>query len=84
MAGKVRVEMNSAGAQELLKSPEVQGELRKRADRVAAAAGEGHEVSVWVGRDRARATVTTVSARAKRAEANDRALLRALEAGGGE
>lgn len=78
---KLRIDMNGAGIQELLKSAEVQAELKARADRIAAAAGEGMEPSVRVGRSRARASVITGSREAKLAEATDRALTRALDAG---
>jgi hypothetical protein len=83
MAGSVRIEINSAGIRELLKSPEVQNELGARADRIAAAAGgePDYEVEVIVGATRARASVRTTSFEAIRAEAKDRTLLSALDAG---
>lgn len=84
MAQQIRVDMNSAGADAVLKSAEVQAELQRRADRVAAAAGDGHSVRVFVGRDRARAHITTVSAQAKRAEMKDRNLTRSLDAARGD
>lgn len=79
----IRVEVNSAGVQAVLKSDEVQALLKERADRIAAAAGEGMEVSVRVGKTRARASVITATRKARLAEANDRALTSALDAGRG-
>jgi tRNA A37 threonylcarbamoyltransferase TsaD len=66
---------------ELLKSPAVQQDLRRRADRIAAAAGPGMEASVRVGRTRARGSVITATAQARDNEARNRALTRALDAG---
>lgn len=80
----VRVKMNSKGARALLRSHEVQDDLRKRADRIAARAGAGFEVESGRGTNRARAAVITKTARAMRAEAKDKRLTRALDAGRGE
>ena len=66
---------------ELLKSPAVQQDLRRRADRIAAAAGPGMEASVQVGRTRARGSVITATKQARDNEARNRALSRALDAG---
>lgn len=73
--------MNGAGIKEILQSGAVQAELRARADRIAAAAGQGMEASLRVGRTRARASVITGSREAMLAEATDRSLTRALDAG---
>ena len=56
-------------------------DLQARARRIAAAAGEGMEVDYAVGARRARASVRTASFAAMRAEAKNRALSRALDAG---
>ena len=56
-------------------------DLKDRAARIAAAAGEGMETDYAVGRNRARASVRTATFAAMRAEAKDRALSRALDAG---
>jgi tRNA A37 threonylcarbamoyltransferase TsaD len=67
----------------LLNSAAVQADLKRRADRIAAAAGPGMVASVQPGRNRARASVITATQRAREAEARDRALTRALDAGRG-
>ena len=77
----VRVKLNSRTLDALLKDDAVQADLRSRAGRIAAAAGPGHEVSVVVGRTRARASVATATAESRRAEATDRTLTRAIDAG---
>ena len=83
MAESIRIEVNSAGIQALLKSAEVQADLEARAHRIAAAAGEGMEAGSRVGKTRARASVITATRKAQLAEATERALTRALDAGRG-
>ncbi len=83
MASQVRIEVNSAGIQALLKSEEVQALLKAKAERIAAAAGEGMEASSRIGATRARASVITATSAARRAEAVDRALTAAIDAGRG-
>lgn len=75
--------VNGAEIEELLKSGPVQRELLRRAELIAAAAGEGMEASVEVGRNRARASVITGTFKARLDEARHRALTRALDAGRG-
>ena len=79
----IRIDMNSAGIQELLKSGPVRALLKVKADRIAAAAGPGMLASSRVGKTRARASVITDSFAAKRAEATNRSLTRAVDAGRG-
>lgn len=83
MPSRVRIDINSAGIQSLLKSPEVEALLRAKAERIAAAAGEGMEAGSRVGRTRARASVITASRSARKAEAENRSLTKALDAGRG-
>lgn len=83
MAQSVRIELVSEGFKELLQGKDVQAALKERANRIADRAGPGHEASVWVGFDRAHATVRTTTAKAARAEAQNRNLTRALGASGG-
>lgn len=76
------IKLNSSGIRELLKSPGVVADLEDRASRIAAAAGAGMETAgATIGRNRARATVVTASYEAMLAEATDRALTRAIDAG---
>lgn len=81
MATPVKIELNSAGVKALLRSPEILADLRARAERIAAAAGEGFEADSMIGRSRARADVFTETFAARRAEATGRALTRAVDAG---
>ena len=80
----LRIELNRAGVAQLLKSPEVQADLAARATRIANAAAAsggifGHETTV--GPRRAHAIVYTDDTAARKAEATDRALTRAIDAG---
>lgn len=81
---KVRVEMNLAGVNEVMRSAEVEADLRARAERIAERAGDGFGVESgkphrWV----ARAWAQTETPAAARAEARDNVLTRALDAGRG-
>ena len=76
-----RVRLNRKGVRELLRSREVLSDLERRANAIAAAAGEGMEVDSEIGRNRARASVRTATREAVLAEAQQRALTRALDAG---
>lgn len=83
MVKKIRVKMNSAGARAILRSAKVQADLERRGRAVAAAAGgePDFEVESQVGSNRVRTSVRTATQKAREAEANDRALIRALDAG---
>jgi hypothetical protein len=77
----VRIELNSSEIRRLLLSADVENELMARAQRIAAAAGPGMEASTRRGRGRALAQVRTETVEARRAEATDRALTRAIDSG---
>lgn len=80
---RVDIELNSAGMAELLRDDGVRQDLERRARRIAAAAGPGMAVQSSRGRRRALAMVWTDTPEAKRAEAKDRKLTRAIDAGRG-
>lgn len=77
----VRIVLKRRGMRDLLRSFEVQADLERRAENIAAAAGPGHEAESEVGRNRARASVRTDSIEAMHAEATSRNLTRAIDAG---
>lgn len=81
MAGDVRVVLNRKGVRDLLVSREVQADLKRRADRIAAAAGPGNDADVTVGRNRARAGIITSTPEAMAREAHRKSLTSALDAG---
>lgn len=79
---KVRIEFNDAVALALLKSPEVQADLARRAKAIAAAAGPGtYDVTPSMTPTRARVSVGTADHEARQAEATNRSLTAALDAG---
>lgn len=85
MAGSIRVELNSAGAAAILTSAGVAADMERRGRAIASAAGPGFEVTTgtlqYGGSPRAAAVVRAVSASAKRAQARDRVLNAAIDAG---
>ena len=84
MARKVRIEFQSAGFKEVLNSPKVEAELLRRAQRIANAAGPGFEASVYrggFGGGRHVASVRSADRESRLAEAEDKALSRAIDAG---
>lgn len=86
MAQNVRaIKMNSKGIVELLKSPEVKADLRKRgtAIQVALPTDKGEEwgLSEFDGYDRAQVVVRTGNQAARRRQAEDNELIRALDRG---
>jgi hypothetical protein len=79
-----KVEINDAGAIALLKSTAVRADLEARARRIAESAGAGSfEVTSHDTPTRVRVSVVTADYDARKSEAEDRSLLRALEAGRG-
>ncbi|MGQ7313375.1 hypothetical protein ACUOFU_16840 [Microbacterium arabinogalactanolyticum] len=81
MAGNMRIKINRAGVVALLTSPEVSADLTRRGNAIAAAAGDGVETQTARNRDRAVAFVRTETFEARKAEATDRSLTRAIDAG---
>lgn len=79
MSKRAKIELNHRGIEELLRSSEIEGEVRKVAGEIAGRAGSGHDVEVSQGKSRVRATVITRSKKAMVAEAKDRNLLRAVD-----
>jgi hypothetical protein len=76
-----KLKLNPAGVKELLKSEGVLADLADRADAIAEAAGPGFESDWERGPNRARASVRTTDFESRKAEAKDRALTRAIDAG---
>lgn len=77
----MRIVLNRRNIRQLLRSEAVRADLKRRADNIARAAGPGHTVDSEIGRNRARAAVITTSFQAMHAEARNRNLTRAIDAG---
>jgi len=76
----VTLKLNIAGFNRLRNEPGVVADLKHRAQAVADAAGEGHLSEVLTGKTRARSQVVTATYDARRREATDRNLTRAIDA----
>ena len=80
----MKVTLNRRAVRALLKSAEVSKELERRANKVRNAAGSAdHEVEMWTGRNRARATIRTSTYEGRSKEATGRNLSGSLDAGRG-
>ena len=75
-----RVVIKPKGIEAVLKSVELQNELARKARNVQRAAGDGFDVFEFVGHDRAHAIVQATSWAGFRAEHDDRALSKAIDA----
>ena len=81
MAAKVTIKLDSPGIEKFLRSAEVEQDMRRRAGNIARAAGDGMHHGTVQGRDRVAGQVWTGTVQARQAEAKDRTLTRALDAG---
>lgn len=70
--------MNSAGVRELLKGSAMQEILNEKASGIQQRCGDGYEKDSYVGPNRANAMVTASSVRAKRDNAKNNTLLKAV------
>lgn len=77
------IKIDKKGVEQLLRSPEVEADIKARAQRIASAAGAGHSVTTFQGTDRVRAHVATDTPEAMEAEATERRLSNAIDAGRG-
>lgn len=78
MAKKVRIELNSEGVRELLKSAEIMAVCRGHADRIAGRAGDGYEVTTYTGKTRVNASVHAATDKAYRDNLKNNTLLKAV------
>ncbi len=76
--GNVRIELNSAGVRELLKSAEIESACRAQAEAIAARAGGGDEVTTYTGKPRVNASVHAATKEAYRDNLKNNTLLKAV------
>lgn len=74
----VKITLNTQGIGELLKSQEVAASIREEAKKVQARAGDGYELSEKIGNERALCAVVADSIHARRSNAKNNTLLRAI------
>lgn len=77
----VKFKLNKRTAEAILKGSEVQALLARKAAAVASRAGEGFTSGVRVGKDRARAYVLPETYKARKRQARDHVLERAVGRG---
>jgi hypothetical protein len=77
----VRVKLKIKGVREVLKSAPVQSEIARRAQRIAAAAGEGFESVVKPHKYTARAFVQTVGLEGAKRQYEEAMLESSMDAG---
>lgn len=75
---KFKFVLNKAGVRELMKSEEMQGILKDKADGALSSLGEGYKSDAYVGRNRANAMVYADSYQAKRDNLENNSILRAV------
>lgn len=80
MAEKIRIELNSEGVRELLKSPEITAICKAHADQIAGRAGAGYEVTTYSGKTRVNASVHAATDEAYRDNLKNNTLLKAVGA----
>lgn len=84
MATKIKIEMIPAGFSGTMRSAEVKADLKARAERVRDATGvEGFEVIETDNAGRSGALVVATTYEARKAEATDKVLTKAIDAGRG-
>lgn len=76
---KVRIELNHDGIRALLRSEEMKAAIEGEALRVQSKLGEGYEVSSYTGPGRVNASVSAVTAEAKRDNLQNNTILKALQ-----
>lgn len=78
---KVDFELDSKAARELMRSPQMQADLRRRAEELARRMGPGFEVKVTLGANRARATITAKTRAARLRQAREHVIERVMGSG---
>lgn len=74
----VRIELNRESVRELLRSPEMQAVCTGHANAALSRLGAGYEVTAHTGRNRVNASIAAVSRAAKRDNARNNTILKAL------
>ena len=70
--------LNRSGVAELMRSPEMQAILQDHASAIRNRCGSGYKQDIYVGRNRANASVIAKSAKAKRDNKKNNTILKAV------
>jgi len=74
----IKVKLNRAGVKALLRSEEMRTTCEKHASEIARRCGEGYETNTFVGRNRVNAQVMASTYEAKRDNAENNTILKAV------
>lgn len=75
---KVKIELNTSGVRELLKSSEMKAECEKHAKQALGKLGDGYMVTTHTGKNRVNASIYAESYRARRDNMENNTILKAL------
>lgn len=75
---KVKIELNSTGVRELLRSDEMMAECEKRANDALGRLGPGYTVTTHTGKNRVNASIFAETYEAKRDNMENNSILKAL------
>ena len=75
---KVKIELNSAGVRDMLRSPEMQALLEERAQNALNSLGAGYDKSLMVGKNRANVSIMVTTYDAYRDNLSNNTILKAL------
>lgn len=76
---KVRIKLNRSGVRQLLRSAEMREICDEKAAAIAARCGEGYEHGAYTGKNRANASVWAETPQARRDNAENNTILRAMK-----
>jgi len=79
MANNVKIKLNRAGVKALLRSEEMRAICEKHASAITQRCGEGYETDSFVGRNRVNAMVMASTYEAKRDNAENNTILKAVK-----
>lgn len=74
----VKIELNSEGVRDLLRSPEMLAVCEEHAQEAVSRLGDGYEVSSYTGRNRVNASVVAVTREAIAENSADNTVLKAV------
>lgn len=75
--GNTRFVLDSKGVRELMKSQEMQSLLVKKAKEIADRCGDGYETDSYVGKNRANASISAATKKARKDNLDNNTLLKA-------
>jgi len=79
MANNVKIKLNRTGVKALLRSEEMRAICEKHASDIVRRCGEGYETNTFVGRNRVNAQVMASTYEAKRDNAENNTILKAVK-----